>query len=140
MAIEFLEHTADLGLRATGATLEETFCEAARGLFAAMLDVTTVDPSETYDVRLEAASSADLLVAWLSDLLSQKELTGLVFSKFEARIERSEASCHLDGTASGERLDPAKHRPGIEVKGITYLGLDVRREDGGWSAQCVFDV
>jgi SHS2 domain-containing protein len=140
MAIEYLEHTADLGLRASGATLEETFCEAARGLFALMLDLRAVQPRAEYAVHLEAVSYADLLVEWLGELLAQKELTGLVFSRFEAVIRRHETGFCLDGVARGERLDPSKHGPRIEVKGISYLGLDVRRHDGGWAAQCVVDV
>ncbi len=140
MPFEYLEHTADLGLRATGATVEEAFCEAARALFALMLDLPSVRPLEVYAVHHEAASDADLLVEWLGDLLAQKELTGLVFSEFDVRIDRDGTVCRLDGAASGERLDPGRHRPGIEVKGISYLGLDVRRRDGGWVAECVVDV
>lgn len=140
MAIEYLEHTADLGLRATGVTLEETFCEAARGLFALMLDLRAVQPRAEHPVHLEAVSNADLLVEWLGDLLAQKELTGLVFSRFEVVISRHEDGFSLDGVALGERLDPDRHRPRIEVKGISYLGLDVRRHGAGWAAQCVVDV
>ena len=140
MAIEYLEHTADFGLRATGVTLEETFCEAARGLFALMLDLRAVRPRTEHTVHVEAGSNADLLVEWLSDLLAQKELIGLVFSRFEAVISRHGSRSSLNGVAFGERLDPNRHRPRIEVKGISYLGLDVRCHDAGWVAQCVVDV
>ncbi len=140
MPIEYLDHTADLGLRAAGTTLGEAFSEAARGLFALMLDLATVRPLREHAVHLQAPSDSDLLVEWLSDLLAQKELTGLVFSKFDVRVGRDEGGLHLDGVAAGERLDPSRHRPKIEVKGISYLGLDVRRTDGGWEAQCVLDV
>lgn len=140
MPIEYLDHTADLGLRATATTLNEAFSEAAKGLFGLMLDIHAVRPRDEHAVRLEAPSGSDLLVEWLSDLLAQKELTGLVFSEFDVQIERDGKAFRLDGVAIGERLDPSRHRPKIEVKGISYLGLDVRRTDSGWSAQCVFDV
>jgi SHS2 domain-containing protein len=140
MAIEQLDHTADLALRATGDTAEEAFCEAARGLFALMIDLRAVRPHAQHAVHIAAASDADLLVEWLSELLAQKELTGLVFSEFEVEIGRNEGRYLLDGVASGETLDPDRHRPKIEVKGISYLGLDVRRHDAGWAAQFVVDV
>jgi len=140
MAIEYLDHTADLGLRATGATLDEAFCEAARGLFARMLDLRAVRPVESYSVHLEAASDEDLLVEWLSDLLAQKELTGLVFSEFEVHIAREEGVVRLGGFARGEPLDPRSHRPSTEVKGVSYLGLAVGRRDETWTVQCVLDV
>ena len=140
MPVEYLDHAADVGLRATGATLEEAFCEAARGLFGLMVDLAAVVPRETYDVQVEAPTWTGLLVEWLSDLLAQVELTGLVFSAFHARIVRKEGGFRLDGAASGEPLDSERHRAGIEVKGISYLGLDVGRRDGGWAVRCVVDV
>jgi SHS2 domain-containing protein len=138
--IEHLDHTADLGLRVAAETVEEAFCEAARGLFGLMLDLRTVRPRAEYAVHLVAASNADLLVEWLSDLLAQKELTGQVFSEFKVEIGRTEGRHVLDGVALGERFDPERHRPRIEVKGITYLGLEVRRRDTAWTAQFVVDV
>ncbi len=140
MAIEHLEHTADLGIRAIGATLEEVLCEAARGLFGLMLDVSAVRACQEYAVHIEADSDADLLVEWLADLLAQKELTGLVFSTFDIRIDRRGTVPRLDGVAVGETLDPVRHAPRIEVKGISYLGLDVRPVKDGWIAQCIVDV
>jgi len=140
MAFEILDHTADLGVLAAGRTIEEAFCEAARALFSVMVDLDTVEPRAEYVVRLEAGSDADLLVEWLGDLLAQKELSGFVFSRFEAQIRRTGRRCRLEATARGEPLDRAVHRPAIEVKGISYLGLDVQPIEGGWQARCVLDV
>ena len=140
MAIEFLDHTADIALRATGETLEATFEEAARGLFATMADVHAIQPVEAHSVRVRAASLEALLVAWLADLLVQKDLDGLVFSRFDVNIESDEDAYTLRGIAKGEPLDPIRHRPGCEVKGISLLGLRVERIPGGWASQCVFDV
>jgi len=140
MAFEILNHTADLGVRATGRTIDEAFCEAARALFSVMVDLDAVEPRSEHVIRLEAGSCADLLVEWLSDLLAQKELSGLVFSRFEARIRRLRDRALLDGIARGEPLDRAVHRPAAEVKGISYLGLDVRPIGDGWQVRCVLDV
>ena len=140
MAIEQLEHGADLSLRITATTVEQAFEQAAHGLFSLMLDVVTVQPRETYTFHLEAPGHEELLVEWLSDLLAQKELTGLVFSRFEVRIASIETGLGLDGKASGERLNPKSHSPKIEVKGISYLGLRVRGRRGRWMVQFVVDV
>ncbi len=140
MAIEHLEHGADLSLRITGATAEEVLCEAAQGLFASMLNVDAVELREAYATCLEAPSHADLLVEWLSDLLAQKELSGLVFASFAASIHQAGARLVLDAVAFGERLDPNKHSSRIEVKGISYLGLEFRRVVSGWTARFVVDV
>jgi len=140
MAIEFLDHTSDVALRASGETLEDAFAEAARGLFSVMIDVARVEARERHDVRAVAATHAQLLVAWLSDLLAQKDLSGFVFSEFAVDIHRDEKGFVLEGSATGEQLDKGRHRAGSEVKGISLLGLEVRHTNDSWMAQCVLDV
>jgi tRNA nucleotidyltransferase (CCA-adding enzyme) len=50
------------------------------------------------------------------------------------------AEHQLRANAWGERVDPRKHQPAVEVKGSTYNALAVRQtEDGRWLAQCVVD-
>ena len=46
----------------------------------------------------------------------------------------------LEATAWGERVDPQRHHPAVEVKGATYTTLRVAREAGAWVAQTVVDV
>ena len=140
MPFEHLDHAADLGLRATGETEEEAFCEAARGLFEVMVDLAAVQPVEEHVVRVEAESGEELLVAWLSELLAQKELSGLVFSSCDVRISKRRDVLRLDGIARGERLDRDRHDARTEVKGISYLGLSVRGDPMGWLIECVLDV
>ena len=44
-------------------------------------------------------------------------------------------------TAWGERVDPEKHQPAVEIKGATYTALSVTEQtDGSWTARCVVDV
>ena len=74
---------------------------------------------------------------WLNALLSEMDVRGMLFSRFDIRIEDH----HLRATAWGEPMDPAKHHPEVEVKGATYTELKVERTpDGRWIAQCVVDV
>jgi SHS2 domain-containing protein len=139
--LEWLDHGADAGFRVTGRSLAEVFCEAARGLFALMLDIEQVRPSIDHCVELRAGTRRQLLVDWLSDLLAQKDVTGLVFGRFEVTISGDEGTGFAaHGQAHGERLDPRRHHPGTEVKGISYLGLEVCPTEDGWLAQVVVDV
>jgi SHS2 domain-containing protein len=141
-AIEWLDHGADVGLRTTGSSIEEVFCEAARGLFSCMIELEYVRPQTEHRVEVAAATRRALLVEWLADLLAQKELSGLVFSRFDVVVSGDETTGMLaHGRALGERLDPRRHGIGTEVKGISHLGLEVRRQDDGqWLAQVVVDV
>lgn len=139
--IEWLDHTADVGFRASGDSIDAAFSEAARALFAIMFAVEEIQPQVEYRIEVSAYSLSELLVEWLSDLLGQKELSGLVFSQFEVVVAGDEVSgFSARGRALGEALNVERHRPGIEVKGISYLGLDVSRRGESWIVQAVVDV
>jgi len=141
MSIEWLDHTADMGFRATGDSVEGAFCEAARALFSLMFALEEIQPQTEYRIEVSASSLSELLVEWLSELLVQKELSGLVFSRFEVAIIGDELSgFSAVGRALGEALDRKRHRPGAEVKGISYLGLDVSQRDEMWVVQAIVDV
>jgi len=139
--IEWLDHTADAGFRVCGDSMADVFEQAARGLFSVMVDVEHVRETTSYRTDLIAPSLEELLVAWLSDLLAQKDLTGLVFSRFRAAVTRETAGAsRMVGEAWGEPLDRRRHRAKGEVKGISYLGLRVEPQGEGWIAQVVVDV
>lgn len=140
MPYEILDHTADAGVRGIGASLEEAFSEAARGTFSLMVDLSQVEPREEVELRVQADSLEGLLVAFLGELLALRDIEGLVFSKFEVKIGRVNGTWRLSGKAYGEPLDPARHRPGVEVKAATYYGVKVAKEGDHWIAQCVLDL
>jgi SHS2 domain-containing protein len=139
--VEYLDHTADVGMRARGPSVEEVFRRAAVGLFSLMVRADAVEASRRRPVTGRAETLAGLLVEWLSALLAEKDLSGLVFGRFDVQIEEGANGFELRGAAWGEPLDPSRHEPGTEVKGISYLDLAVGRETGGdWVAECVLDV
>jgi len=140
MPFEYLDHTADVCLRGTGETVEEAFCEAARALFNLMIDLERVAPKRSQRVSLFAERLELLLVEWLSELLVQKDLTGLFLSRFHVDIRQGKDGFHLQGEGWGEPLDPPRHRVKLEVKGVTYSGLHVTRKGKNWIAQCVVDI
>jgi SHS2 domain-containing protein len=134
---EFFEHTADLGLRVRAADLDALFAEAARALFAAVVDnLDAVRPLQRVDVRLTGTDREYLLFDWLKALLYRFDAEHLVFGRFEVRV----TAAGLAGTAWGEPLDPARHELGHEVKAITYHGLRVEPEAGGWLAEVIVDI
>lgn len=141
VSIEWLDHTADVAFRVTGNSVDDVFCEAARAVFSIMFSLDDIRPHVEKHVELFARSLPDLLVEWLSELLAEKDLSGVVFSRFEAAISGGNASGFvITGQASGEPFDRERHRPGTEVKGISLLGLDVSEHDHTWVAQVVVDV
>jgi SHS2 domain-containing protein len=134
---EFFEHTADLGIRVQAPDLNSLFAEAARALFAALVEnPDSVQPVQQVDLRLPADETAYLLFDWLRELLYRFEVEHLLFSKFEVKVN----DAGLQAIACGEPIDRSRHELAHEVKAITYHGLQVERTNDGWIAEIIVDI
>src|SRR5438093_1030865 len=103
---EEIEHTADVGIRAYGSTLDDLFANAAEGMFSLVADLGSVKAVGEIEVRLEAEDLPTLLLRWLSELLYIHETQRLLFASFEV---------HVDGTSlrGCARGDPIRGRASI---------------------------
>ncbi|MEW6594137.1 MAG: archease [Thermodesulfobacteriota bacterium] len=133
---EHFHHVADIGVRGHGATVEEAFVQAALALTAVIADPETISPTISVSVQCEAPEPDLLLVDWLNAIIYEMAVRSMLFSRFAVTISGQ----RLTGRAWGERVEVARHRPAVEVKGATYTALRVAEEDGRWLAQCVVDV
>jgi SHS2 domain-containing protein len=140
MPFEYLEHTADIGVRGIGETVEEAFCEVARAIFNLMVDLEEIAPKKAIHITVEARQLDLLLVEWLSGLLVKKDLEGLFLSSFHVELREMENGFSLRGEGWGEPLNLKRHHPKTEVKGVTYAGLRVQKDGERWLAQCVVDI
>lgn len=95
-------------------------------------DVSGAAESATHRLELAAPDREALLVAWLREVLFlfQTRAFQYVDAHFEV-LSDTRLVARLDGTAA---------EPVMELKGVTYHALAVRREDDGWLARVVFDV
>ena len=134
---EFFEHTADVGMRASGGSLAQLFTHAAQGLVALIAEDSALRSVETRAVRLRAASVEELLHAWLSELLMWFDTDRFLPAEYALG---SVSATALEGEVRGERFDPARHTYGTEVKGITRHQFRVEQHDGQWTATIIFDV
>jgi SHS2 domain-containing protein len=134
---EFFDHTADVGLIARGATLGEAFANAAKGMFALMVDLERVAEREERHVEVEADDAEGLLVNWLAELLYISEVDGLVFRRFD--IEEA-GETRLAARAFGEPLDLARHNPQLMIKAVTRHQLAVARDDAGCRVRVILDI
>jgi SHS2 domain-containing protein len=136
-AFEILEHTADIGLRARGRTLQELFENAAWGL-AVILDRSAAgsaaaEPGRRVD--LESGDVEGLLVSWMDELLYLLQegdgcLTGV--------LVRTVESSGLHGEV---RLAPCPEpAEGTELKATTFHQLAVGRDREWFWATVYFDV
>lgn len=134
---EHFPHGADIGVRGVGRTPAAAFEQGALALTAVITEPHEVEPRELVTIRCEARDLELLFVEWLNALVFEMATRSMVFARFAVSI----AGTHLDGSAWGEPVDVARHRPAAEVKGATYTALRVAPSaDGTWVAECVVDV
>ena len=134
---EHFSHSADIGVRGIGPTKAAAFEEAAIALTSVITDADSVAPAQSITVHCADPDDDILLLDWLNALVFEMATRRMLFGRFGVEIEGAK----LSGTAAGETVDPARHRPAVEVKGATFTELLVRQEaDGQWVAQCVVDV
>jgi len=137
MPWQTFSHEADVGVRGTGATLAEAFAGAAMALTAAICDPATVVPRQVLAIDCTAPDPELLLVDWLNALIFAMATRHLLFSRFALVIDGN----RLHATAWGEPLEPARHQPAAEAKGVSFCALKVAQQaDGQWLAQAVVDV
>src|SRR4051812_4105727 len=134
---ELFEHTADLGLRVRGATLEELLVEAARGLLTMLVaNPQDVRPLKSISISIDETEPAYLLFDWLSELLYAFEHEKLLLAHFEIKLHDHK----LTATCRGEPMDASRHQMEHEVKAITYHGLRLDETPGGWEAEVIVDI
>jgi SHS2 domain-containing protein len=137
-AFQVLEHTADIGLRLTGATLDEIFSAAGEGL-AALEGSWFPGEGVEREVEVRGGDVAALLVAWLDELLYLRDAEDVVFGGFAVdeidEIDGGRLRARIRMAPRGDRiLDSAG------VKAATYHSLRVGRANGGWVADVYLDV
>ena len=103
---EYFEHTADVGLRLRAPDLDGLFVDAARGLFALMVEnLETVQPRRRVSFRLRGSDHEELLFDWIHELIVAFDTRHLLFSAFDVHVD----SDGLDARAWGEPFDPEYH-------------------------------
>lgn len=134
---EHFDHRAEIGVAGFGPSAEAAFEQAALALTAILCDPGSVREDRHVEIRCEESDRELLLVDWLNAVIYKMATLGLVFSRFDVRLDGAE----LFADAWGEPLDPDRHRPAAEIKGATYTELELdQRSDGGWVARTVVDV
>ena len=134
MRFEEIEHTADVGIRAYGSTLNELFANAAEGMFSLIADLDSVKEVGEIDIRLEAEDLATLLLRSLSELLYIHETQRLLFASFDVQVNGTS----LHGRARGEAIDKTRHELKLVLKAVTRHRLTVDPQKG--IAEVIFDI
>jgi SHS2 domain-containing protein len=139
---EPVEHTADIGLRAWGRTLEELFTQAGVGMASLMVDPDTVRALERRRVVLAIHDLEEGLIAWLQEILYLYEVDRFVPSGAVVTQITPES---VTAEVIGEPLDRSRHESRTDIKAATYHDLRIRTVRGAtggdrFEAVVIFDI
>lgn len=140
-----LPHTADIKIRAFGATKEELFIHALIGMFQVIgphaKGCSTIngflicpDLPKVHEIDVSSPDIESLLVDflsyawWLSDVYNEAYLAGEVHEFSDTHIKATVRGVAITG------FDV------VEIKAVTYHDLQIKEIDGHWEADIVFDI
>ena len=118
---EFLEHTADVYIRAHGKTIEEAYENAALAMFEVMTDTDKITHMQEDALEVEAEDQYALLYSWLEALLVKFETENMLYSKFQiTNWKETDENFKFKAKIWGEKFDPKKYPQRVGVKAVTY--------------------
>jgi SHS2 domain-containing protein len=137
LPFQVLEHTADIGFEASGASREEVFANAGRALMYLTTDLDAIRPRSQLNLDARGGDPAELLVNWLSEILYRYDAEGWLLSDFDIRrlTDRS-----ISALGRGEKFDAARHQIKLLVKAVTYHQLVLEHTSEGWRARVFVDI
>jgi len=134
---EFIEHTADIGIRVKADDLKGIFKNTALAMFEIIAERQKEGEGsqQNLEIEQEAENLDELFINWLNELLSLSATKELIFCDF--RINKLDKN-GLKATAIGE--DIRNYRVNTEIKAATYHQLRLEQTEAGWQAEVIFDV
>lgn len=136
---EFIEHTADIGVRVYGKTLEELFLNSACALLG-LLAETPEKGDKKKKIQLETETLEDLLVNWLNELISLLFADKFLPRSFEIKITTEDNLKKLQAEFEGIDFDPYVNKINMEIKAATYHNLKIKQEKDRFKAEIIFDI
>ncbi|HYA77609.1 MAG TPA: archease [Verrucomicrobiae bacterium] len=138
---EFLEHTADVYIRARGKTMEEAYENAALAMFEVMTDTDKIAQMQEETLEVEAEDQYALLYSWLEALLVKFETENMIYSKFQVtNWKETDENFKFKAKIWGEKFDPKKHPQRVGVKAVTYHRMVIIRERDQVLLEFILDI
>ena len=133
---EIINHTADVGIIAYGADMNEAFANAAKALFSLITELDDVEEAMHRDIELTAPDQESLLVEWLNELIYLFDAENIIFKRFDVT---QLSQTQLKARSYGHKVDSSKHKLKTGVKAATYHMLKIDKSNGG-KVQVLFDI
>jgi len=139
---KFLDHTADVYVRAYSKTLEGAFEQVAYSLMTTISpNLNLIFPKIEKFIEIISEDKEALLFDFLSEFLFIFDVEELVFSSVKVKIiKKKNDNYKLEAIVKGEKFNIEKHEIGTEVKAITYNMMKIEEKNSNIEIDVVFDI
>jgi SHS2 domain-containing protein len=139
---KFIEHTADVKVKAWGSNLEEAFSQVALGLMATISpNLEKIKHELVREITIESEDKYALAIDFLTEFLYIFDVEALIFSEINIEtIKLKNDNYQLKAIAKGEKFDKNTHEIGTEVKAITYSFMNIEEKQNEVTIDIVFDI
>ena len=132
---EYLEHTADVKVRAYGKTLEQAFINAAY----ALTNIVTKDKIKKViekTIEVESEDDKSLLYDFLEQFLILIDSEGFLLAEVkELKIEDNKLTAKVIGDDNIDSYETETH-----VKAMTYQEMEIKKEKDIYTIQFIPDI
>jgi len=143
MPYKYLEEiaTADIAFEAWADTLNDLFIVASDAMVNVMVEeLDTIKKAESKLLRLQNMALDLLLFDVLQEIIYYKDAFRLILRLDNAEIKENNGEFRFEGTASGELIDPKRHKLSADVKAVTFYQFRLSNREGIWNAHVVLDI
>jgi len=137
---EFIDHTADIAMKAYGETVSELFINSAKGLFSSIYPdkpPRTVKMNERH-IHIKAEIIEDLLVSWLNELISIFYTYHFLPKSYNIEIKDNNEKT-IKGIIKGNYINIDESKIATEIKSAAY-NIRIERNKRGFETTIIFDV
>ncbi|MDA3895407.1 MAG: archease [Desulfobacteraceae bacterium] len=137
MSYELIDHTADIGICITEASIKGLFEISALAMFEQIADTTNLVGSHTKEIHVKGIDRTDLLINWLRELLCCWTIDNCLVREITIITINNN---HLSANITYDEFELKTHEILKDIKAVTYHGASVEEVDNGWQATIIFDV
>ena len=140
ISCKIINHTADIGIRASAPTMEELFQVCALGMMNIIMGDSSFPeemPAVEYPITIEGSDVNDLLYAFLSEVLYFFDGESIIPLSFkESKVENGKFSALMEGIP----FNPEVHIIERGIKAITFCNMKIEKTEDKWQTDVIFDI
>lgn len=118
---EYLDHAADVRIRAWGPEASQTLAQASLAMWSLVFDLSLIRPTIRWSVEVTASDMVELLVNLLNEQILLFDAEGLVPKNVEdTMVKEANGALVAAMRFSGASVDQLEEAPNLELKAVTY--------------------